>query len=126
LWATVRPVRLAPFALRATHMASHVVKVDCDSCLRELDPRAQSPKPMMLNLLQIVAVRVNGRQSPSLLSGAELGQCLKEDQQSRRPICRSHGENRERTLELHCGNCQARFVAYYGTEESADTETLDV
>jgi hypothetical protein len=29
-------------------------------------------------------------------------------------------------LEIHCGNCKARFVAYYGTEESADTETLDV
>ena len=33
--------------------------------------------------------------------------------------------NRERALD-HCGNCQARFVAYYRTEESADTETLDV
>jgi hypothetical protein len=33
---------------------------------------------------------------------------------------------RERTLEVHCDNCQARFVAWYGTEEDADTETIDV
>jgi hypothetical protein len=29
-------------------------------------------------------------------------------------------------LEIHCENCDARFVAYYGTEENVDTETLDV
>jgi hypothetical protein len=29
-------------------------------------------------------------------------------------------------LEIHCENCEARFVAYYGTEENVDTETLDV
>ena len=29
-------------------------------------------------------------------------------------------------MEVHCDNCQARFVAWYGTEESADTETLGV
>jgi hypothetical protein len=34
--------------------------------------------------------------------------------------------NRDRTLEVHCDNCQARFVAWYGTEEDADTETIDV
>ena len=32
----------------------------------------------------------------------------------------------ERTLEVRCGNCKARFVAWYGTEEDADTETVDV
>jgi len=29
-------------------------------------------------------------------------------------------------LEIHCENCQARFVAWYGTEEDADTQTIDV
>ena len=33
---------------------------------------------------------------------------------------------RARTLEVHCDNCQARFVAWYGTEEDADTQTIDV
>ena len=32
----------------------------------------------------------------------------------------------ERTLEVHCDNCRARFVAWYGTEEDAETETVDV
>jgi hypothetical protein len=38
----------------------------------------------------------------------------------------SRPPRRERTLEVWCGNCQARFVAWYGTEEDADTETVDV
>jgi hypothetical protein len=29
-------------------------------------------------------------------------------------------------LEIHCDNCQARFIAWYGTEEDADTDTIDV
>jgi hypothetical protein len=29
-------------------------------------------------------------------------------------------------LEVHCNNCRAHFVAWYGTEEDADTETIDV
>jgi hypothetical protein len=29
-------------------------------------------------------------------------------------------------LEVHCGNCKARFVAWYGTEDDAPTDTLDV
>lgn len=33
---------------------------------------------------------------------------------------------RERTLEVHCRNCGARFVAWYGSEEDADTEVKDV
>ena len=37
-----------------------------------------------------------------------------------RPPCR------ERTLEVHCGNCQAHFIAWYGTEESLDAQTFDV
>lgn len=28
------------------------------------------------------------------------------------------------TLEIHCGNCGARFVAFYGTEEDAATEIV--
>ena len=32
----------------------------------------------------------------------------------------------ERTLEIHCDNCQARFIAWYGTEEDADTQTIEV
>ena len=31
-----------------------------------------------------------------------------------------------RTLEVRCGNCQAQFVAWYGSEEDADTEVKDV
>jgi hypothetical protein len=29
-------------------------------------------------------------------------------------------------LKIHCDSCQARFVAWYGTEEDADTQTIDV
>jgi Zn finger protein HypA/HybF involved in hydrogenase expression len=46
------------------------------------------------------------------------------DSQSHLPFSRS--PSRERTLEIYCDNCQARFVAWYGTEEEADTETIDV
>ena len=38
----------------------------------------------------------------------------------------SRPPSRERTLKVHCDNCQARFVAWYGTEEEADSETVDV
>ena len=31
-----------------------------------------------------------------------------------------------RTLEVHCRNCGARFVAWCGTEEDADTEVKRV
>jgi hypothetical protein len=34
--------------------------------------------------------------------------------------------DRDRTLEVHCRNCGARFVAWYGSEEDADTEVKDV
>ena len=30
-----------------------------------------------------------------------------------------------RTLEIHCGNCGPRFVAFYGTEEEAATQIVD-
>jgi hypothetical protein len=33
---------------------------------------------------------------------------------------------RDRTLEVQCRNCGARFVAWYGTEEDAETEVKDV
>ena len=29
-------------------------------------------------------------------------------------------------MELHCDSCQARFVAWYGTEEDADIPTIEV
>jgi len=32
----------------------------------------------------------------------------------------------DRTLEVHCRNCGARFVAWYGSEEDADAEVKDV
>jgi hypothetical protein len=38
----------------------------------------------------------------------------------------SRSPSRERTLEVKCGNCQTRFVAWYGTAEDAETETVDV
>jgi hypothetical protein len=38
----------------------------------------------------------------------------------------SRPPSRERSLEVHCDNCQARFVPWYGTEEDANTETIDV
>jgi hypothetical protein len=31
-----------------------------------------------------------------------------------------------RTLEVHCGTCEARLVAWHGTEEDAGTEVKDV
>jgi hypothetical protein len=46
------------------------------------------------------------------------------DSQTGLPFSRS--PSRERTLEVHCDNCQARFVAWFGTEEDAETETVDV
>ena len=46
------------------------------------------------------------------------------DSQSALPFSRSI--HKSRTLEIHCDNCQARFVAFYGTEEDAETETVDV
>jgi len=30
-----------------------------------------------------------------------------------------------RTLEIHCGNCGARFIAFYGTAEDAATQIVD-
>ena len=38
----------------------------------------------------------------------------------------SRSPGRERILEVRCDDCQARFVAWYGTEEDAETETVDV
>jgi hypothetical protein len=32
----------------------------------------------------------------------------------------------DRTLEVRCENCGARFVAWYGTEEDAGSEIKDV
>ena len=50
---------------------------------------------------------------------------LKEsDSQTGLPFCLS--PSRDRTLEVHCNNCKARFVAWYGTDEDAETETVDV
>lgn len=46
------------------------------------------------------------------------------DSQTGLPFSRS--PSRERTLEVHCDNCKARFVAWYGTEEDAETETVEV
>ena len=37
----------------------------------------------------------------------------------------SRSPGRERILEVRCDDCQARFVAWYGTEEGAETETVD-
>jgi hypothetical protein len=34
--------------------------------------------------------------------------------------------DRDRTLEVHCRNCGARFVAWYGEEEDADPEVKEV
>jgi hypothetical protein len=34
--------------------------------------------------------------------------------------------SRDRTLEVRCDNCKARFVAWYGTEDDAPTDTIDV
>ena len=45
---------------------------------------------------------------------------------SRNVLPFSRTPNRERTLEIHCDNCHARFIAWYGTEEDADNETIDV
>jgi hypothetical protein len=66
---------------------------------------------------------VNSR--PSLISLARQMPRRKEsDLQTGLPFSRS--PTRERTLEVRCGNCQARFVAWYGTGEEAETETVDV
>jgi hypothetical protein len=47
------------------------------------------------------------------------------DSQTGLPFSR-RAPSRERTLEVRCDNCQARFVAWYGTEEDAETETVAV
>ena len=38
----------------------------------------------------------------------------------------SNGPSRDRTLEVHRDKCQARFVAWFGTEDDAETATVDV
>lgn len=48
----------------------------------------------------------------------------RSDSQSDVPF--SSAPSCERTLAVHCHNCKARFVAWYGTEEDADTETVNV
>jgi hypothetical protein len=45
------------------------------------------------------------------------------DPQSDLPFSRA--PDISRTLEIHCGNCGARFVAFYGTEDDAGTETVE-
>jgi hypothetical protein len=37
----------------------------------------------------------------------------------------SRAPDTSRTLEIRCGNCGARFIAFYGTEDEADTETVE-
>jgi len=34
--------------------------------------------------------------------------------------------DRDLTVEVQCGNCGARFVTWYGTDEDARTEMKDV
>jgi hypothetical protein len=46
------------------------------------------------------------------------------DSQSDLPFSRSL--DKSRTLEIKCDNGRARFIAFYGTEEDAETETVDV
>jgi hypothetical protein len=43
--------------------------------------------------------------------------------QSDLPFSRS--PDTSRTLEIHCGNCGARFIAFFGTEDDAATEIVD-
>jgi hypothetical protein len=45
------------------------------------------------------------------------------DTQSNLPFSRL--PDTRRTLEIHSGNCGARFIAFYGTEEDAATEIVD-
>ena len=45
------------------------------------------------------------------------------DSQSDLPFSRA--PDTSRTLEIHCGNCGARFIAFYGTEDDAATEIVD-
>jgi hypothetical protein len=45
------------------------------------------------------------------------------DSQTDLPFSRS--PDTSRTLEIRCANCGARFVAFYGTEEDAETETVN-
>ena len=45
------------------------------------------------------------------------------DSQSDLPFSRA--PDTSRTLEIHCGNCGARFIAFYGTEDDAATGTVD-
>src|SRR5215468_1917717 len=35
-----------------------------------------------------------------------------------------HSADTRRTLEIHCGNCGARLIAFYGSDEDAATETV--
>jgi hypothetical protein len=45
------------------------------------------------------------------------------DTQSNLPFSRL--PDTRRTLEIQCGNCGARFIAFYGTEEDAATPIVD-
>ena len=45
------------------------------------------------------------------------------DTQSDLPFSRS--PDTSRTLEIHCGNCGAKFIVFYDTEGEAGTETVE-
>jgi hypothetical protein len=42
------------------------------------------------------------------------------------PAAHSAIADRDRTVEVHCRNCGARFVAWYGAEEDAGTEVKEI
>jgi hypothetical protein len=61
-----------------------------------------------------------------MLCYARAGAVLKHketDSQTDLPFSRF--PDTSRTLEIHCSNCGARFIAFYGTEDDAVTEIVD-
>jgi len=86
---------------------------------------SSAASPIVLNLPRMSLLSEHPLERESAMLGAE-GMPRRRGSDSGNVLPFSRPPNRERTLEIHCDNCQARFIAWYGTEEDADTDTIDV
>jgi len=86
---------------------------------------SSAASPIVLNLPRMSLLREHPLERESAMLGAE-GMPRRRGSDSGNVLPFSRPPNRERTLEIHCDNCQARFNAWYGTEDDGDTDTIDV
>ena len=55
----------------------------------------------------------------------EIAMAKRKQTDSQRDLPFSRSPDVSRTLEIHRGNCGAKFIAFYGTEDEAGTETVE-